>query len=205
MNNIKIRKAILEDADSFVKIKNHLPMNLSEEKSSKGGFLLGTTVEEYKFYIETSLVLVVEDDNKVIGFGIILLDHIIRESSLWKKREEVTWFIDFKRYENIELSYFEQLAFLPGYKYWPTRLAYQILKESFDNGAKALITTTVKKPVKNMAALPLIKIAHGVLAGNINETHPSVGEINSDIYIIDSENFYKYVPIHPLFKLLFEK
>ena len=48
--NVIIRKAALHDAEQFLKIQEELKMPLVQE-TAKGGFLLGTTLEQYCFFM----------------------------------------------------------------------------------------------------------------------------------------------------------
>jgi len=194
-----IRKANADDASAFLAIKNQLPMSLADGTTTTGGFLLGTDLETYRFYINNAYCLVAEKDKEVVGFGIILPDALLRNSEVWIKRNSATWYVDLNYYEQQPLCYFEQFAFLPGNKKWAVLLAYNIVKWAFDEGNKTLFTTTVNKPILNLAAIPFIKTVSGIKAGNINEEYPLVGEINSDIYTIDAELFYQKVAEHPLY------
>jgi hypothetical protein len=101
-----------------------------------------------------------------------------------------------------QLCYFEQFAFLPGYKRTAVALAYSLVKRAFDLGNQSLFTTTVHTPIRNLAAIPFIQAANGIFAGNINEYYPLVGHINSDIYIIEAASFYRQTKLHPLYPFL---
>lgn len=189
MNHI-IRKSIIQDATHFVRIKNALPLPSNTNSSKKGGFLLGTDIATYQFYIEHGLCLSAEKNGEIIGFGIVLPNHIIRESDLWKKRNSVNWAINIKLLEDSNIAYFEQLAFIQGSRKLSMQLAYQISKLAFDNGADYILTTTVNKPITNKAAIPYITAIGGRKIGNIDETYPKVGHINSDVYLINKTDFF---------------
>jgi hypothetical protein len=197
----KLRRAVTEDVSSFMHIKKQLPLN-TNDSSSTGGFLLGTSEETYLDFIETSHCLVAESGDKVVGFGIILPDKILRESDVWTRRHSASWTIDLTNYEAQQLCYFEQFAFLKGHKRSAVSLAYNLVNLAFGAGAQTLFTTTVNKPVLNLAAIPFIKAVKGFKAGNINETYPVVGNINSDIYLVDPEMFRTCVHVHPLYPFL---
>lgn len=169
-----------------MRIKTALHVN----HSSEDGFLLGTSEEMYAFYVSNASCMVAEKDREITGFGIILPDAMIRNSELWKKKDDVDWKIDIGYYAQQQLGYIEQLAFLPGYRFYAAELAAVMLKETFDSGVKSVFTTTVKQPFENRAALPLIRTAGGLYAGNIDEYYPEYGHINSDIYVIEHEKFY---------------
>lgn len=197
--NSQIRIATKEDAPLFIEIKNRLPIKRTDGSTTTGGFLLGTDLKTYEHYIENSFCLVAEADSNIVGFGIVFTDEMLRKSDVWMRREQASWDINLKEYEEKKICYFEQLAFLQGHRKLVIRLAYQLVKWVFDQHYDALFTTTVNKPVVNLAAVPFIKIVSGVKAGNIDEIYPLIGEINSDIYVIESENFYTKTKEHALY------
>ncbi len=199
MSTTIIRRAETEDAEAMYSIKQQLPIQLDGDTTSKGGFLLGTTVQQYIRYIEEAYCLVAEKNNSVIGFGIVLPDAQLRSSDVWLRRNEVSWKVDIGWYEQQGLCYFEQLAVLPGNRRVAMKLAYQLVRQAFAEGANVLFTTTVNKPVKNLAAIPFIYAARGIHAGNIDEQYPIVGHINSDIYIIEREVLNSCLVGHPLY------
>ena len=123
---------------------------------------------------------------------------MLRESDIWKRRNEATWDVDLSIYETRKICYFEQLAFLPGHRRLVVALAYNLLKWTFDKGYNTVFTTTVKEPVLNLAAIPFINVLSGIKAGNINEEYPLIGHINSDIYLVESGNFYFNTANHSL-------
>lgn len=186
-----IRKSILQDAQSFIAIKNKLPLPSENESTTKGGFLLGTDIDTYMFYIKNGSCLTAIVNNKIVGFGIVLPNQLVKNSPLWKKRKQVNWVININDLENNTISYIEQLAFLKGHRKLSLLLSYNLVKMAFDNGSGFILTTTVKKPIHNLAAIPYIKAIGGLLIGHIDETYPVVGTINSDIYQISKSDFYK--------------
>ena len=197
-----IRKAELADATRFVEIKNQLPITLIDGTTPTGGFLLGTDAATYRYYIENAFCLVAEVDDKVVGFGIIFTDDMLRQSDVWQRRQFANWNIDLAKYEDKKLGYFEQLAALPGYRKLIVSLAYNLVLWVFDAGYDALFTTTVKEPIANLAAIPFIHAVKGIKAGNIDEVYPLIGPIKSDIYLIEAEMFYAESKAHPLFPFL---
>jgi hypothetical protein len=194
----KLRKARTGDADAFVAIKEQLPLTLSNGDTTTGGFLLGTTADTYREYISNSYCLVAEENEKVIGFGIIFPDEVLRASDVWVRRHTANWQIDLEQYETQSLCYFEQFAFLQGHKRAAVALAYHLTDLAFSMGHTAMFTTTVNRPVLNLAAIPFINAANGCKAGNIDETYPIIGHINSDIYVLDAAMFYQQAAAHPL-------
>jgi hypothetical protein len=198
----KIRKSTLQDAQDFVRIKNKLPISKENKNTKQGGFLLGTDNSTYKVYIENGHCLTAIVDDEIVGFGIILPNQLVRNSELWKKRHLVNWSINFNDIEYKNVSYIEQLAFLKGNRKLSIILSYNLVKSVFDSGSDFILTTTVKKPIKNTAAIPYIKSIGGIKIGNIDEVYPTVGAINSDIYLIEKETFHKKIKELSLFGFL---
>lgn len=197
-----IRKSTLDDAHGFVRIKNKLPISKENKYTKQGGFLLGTDYRTYKVYIENGHCLTAIVDDEIVGFGIILPHHLVKNSELWKKRHLVNWSINFNDIEYKNVSYIEQLAFLKGNRKLSVILSYNLVKSVFDSGTDFILTTTVKKPIMNTAAIPYIKSIGGVKIGNIDEFYPTVGTINSDIYLIEKDTFHKKIKELSLFGFL---
>lgn len=195
----RIRIAESRDASSFVAIKDQLPIERSDGSTTTGGFLLGTDLATYQFYIENAFCLVAECDDEIVGFGIIFSDIMLRNSDVWLRRKQANWFINLSDWEDNKLCYFDQLAFLPGHKKLVILLAYNLVKWVFDLGYETLFTTTVKEPVLNLAAIPFINAVDGILAGNIAEIYPKIGLINSDIYLIEANSYDWKTKTHNLY------
>lgn len=189
---MKIRKASEKDTESFIEIKNQLSFKNVKGTTTKGGFLLGTDVDTYKKYILNDYVLVAEINEKIVGFGIILKDKTVRNTDIWQKRDTAKWLINIEQYTEKSICYFEQLAFVPGHSRLVMQLCYQIIEVAFKNHI-ALFTTTVHAPILNLAAVPYILRAGGFKIGNINEHYPNIGNIISDIYIIEKPDYEQHI------------
>ncbi len=196
-----LRKSIIGDEKHFLRIKDRLPIQRTDGSTTTGGFLLGTDEATYLKYIQNAYCLTALKGEEIVGFGIIFPDAMLRASEVWEKRNDADLYIDLQKYEQQILCYFEQLAFLPGHRRLVIKLAYQLVKMAFDAGAESLMTTTVNKPVLNLAAVPFIKAANGIHVGNIDETYPLIGAINSDIWLIEREDFYEKSRAHVLYPL----
>ena len=183
---INIRYATLEDAVAMVEIKNQLSFKNVNGTTTTGGFLLGTSLPTYQEYIANDYCLVAENENQIIGFGIILKNTTLQQSDIWTKRHAANWEVDITKYESPNVCYFEQLAFLQGYTRVVIRLCYQLLRLAF-NTHDNLFATTVSSPIMNLAAIPFIEKAGGRKIGRINEVYPEIGHILSDIYLIEKD------------------
>ena len=196
--SIRIRKAKAPDAAQLLAIKDQLPMRLAEDSTSAGGFLLGTDEATYRKYIATAHTIVAEAAGRVVGFAIVLPDAELRQSEIWQKRHIASWNIPLDNYESQRLCYFEQFAFLPGYRRTAVAAAYLAAALAFEEGYTSMFATTVSKPVLNLAAVPFITAAGGIHAGSADEYYPVVGQINSDIWVLECETFKQRIDAHPL-------
>lgn len=189
---MNIRKAELQDAESFILIKQKLKLNAAHQNSGQGGFLLGTDLQTYQYFISKADCFVAEINSEIIGFAIALPDDLIRKSELWLKRNQVVWKFSLETIERSKLAYIEQLACLPQHHFSAFSLASHLIYFLFNCGVENIITTTVVKPVLNKAALPFIFAVGGIHVGEINEYYPEYGAITSDIYCISREAFLKH-------------
>jgi hypothetical protein len=202
--NIIIRKAQTRDAEAFLKIKEELKMPLVQE-TAQGGFLLGTTFEQYRFFIENAFVRVLEDLEKkqIVGFSIILPDEVLRASELWQKKEMIKWNeFDASEFESKKIAYYEQLAILPdaAYRRYSFLLAFSNAKDVIEAGHECMITTIVNYPVRNRAALPFLEAIGCIHIGEVEEKYPDVGRVHSDIYFVDKSRFVEKLQTHPIIK-----
>lgn len=200
--SLKLRRAELIDAEQFINVKKSLPMPSDLNETVRGGFLLGTNIETYRFFIENAYVNVLENDGQIVGFAIILPDKLLRNSEIWQRKEEIRWEkFDAEQFEDKPICYFEQLAVLPDskYRFWGTSLAYLTLSQAFANH-EAMFTTVVKEPVFNQAAIPFIENVGGKCVGEVNEVYPEVGKLVSKVYFIEREIFKERTEEHKLIK-----
>ena len=158
-----------------------------------GGFLLGTELSVYQDFIRNSYSLTAENHNQIVGFGIVLPFEVVKQTEIWNKRQFADWYPDPEKRDLTNVCYFEQLAFLKGNRRLALALSYNLINYAFKKGHKALLTTTVNKPIQNLAAVPFIKAVNGKKVGNIDEIYPGTGNINSDIYMIEREAYYSAI------------
>jgi len=198
----RIRPGRPDDAEALMAIKAHLPMDGQEGSTTRGGFLLGTDAGTYALYLAAGDSLVAEVDGQLVGFGIVFGDELLRASPIWQRREDAEWAVDIQGLLDQPLAYFEQLAFRKGHARLALSLCYHLAKRSFDRGSAAMITTTVREPVRNLAAVPYILEIGGVLAGTLREVYPGVGPIVSDIYLMEAGAFYAHTRRHRFYPYL---
>jgi hypothetical protein len=204
MAHLQIRPAMVADAPALVEVKGQLRMPVTDDESSSGGFLLGTTLEEYEYFIAHDDVLVAVDGEagQVVGFSVVLAHESVMSSVLWQRASQVKWTELFQRTVNAHLTsgetrsldtriaYFEQLAFLPRseYRVYAKYMALAAAQRAFTRH-EHLFTTIIHEPVHNHASLPFLRVAGFELAGSLDERYPGVGHIVSDIYHLGRDEF----------------
>ena len=194
---MKIRPAEDTDIPEMLQVKRKLILSEGEEVSTRGGFLLGSDEAGYRIRIAQQHTWVI-DDNGVKGFSIILPDQALRSSDLWLRRNEVQWSIDSQPIENSRLGYFDQLAVLPGpWRSVAPVLAIVSLMNFMRDRPDYILSSTVIKPVMNMAAVPYLKFLGGKQVGVLDEVDPVIGQLVSDIWLsprLDIETFLNTPP-----------
>jgi ribosomal protein S18 acetylase RimI-like enzyme len=184
---VQLRRAHPDDALAFVRVKTALPMP-QRLQTTQGGFLLGTSLEQYRAFIERDLVWVLEDAGHIVGFAIVLGWDSLRHSELWLKRDEVKLETATAIVFPERPAYFEQLAVLPEARGSAWYLAYRATCEALRDH-DGMLTTTVRQPVTNTAALPYLRVAGFQRVGEILETYPEVGQIVSDVHYLPKQVF----------------
>ncbi len=198
--SLKLRRAKLTDAEQFINVKKSLPMPSDLSETVRGGFLLGTNIETYRFFIENAFVNVLEDKGKIVGFAIILPGALLRNSEIWQRKSEIRWDnFEPNTFEDKAICYFEQLAVLPDrkFRFFGISLAYLTLLQAFTSH-EAMFTTIVKEPVFNQAAIPFLENVSGKCVGEVNEVYPEVGNLVSKIYFVERQRFYQETQKHRL-------
>lgn len=187
---MRIRRARLDDLEGMLAIKHALRMDAGSDTTVRGGFLLGSSREQYRLFIEHASVMVLEDGagEMLAGFAIALPDPIVRGSDLWARREVIAWKeFDPTPVEHEPIAYFEQLAILPERRYmlYAPALALAALQPLLDAGHRHLFATVVKEPIHNLAAVPLLAGMGARMVGEIDEEYDGVGRIVSELYYLD--------------------
>lgn len=159
---------------------------------------MGTDLETYRNYISSGYCLTAISHDEIVGFGIALNDTLFRSTDIWHRRQLIRADLDLAQWTNRTLCYVEQLAFLPGHSRLAISLAYRLVEGMFRAGHDVMITTTVSKPVLNLAAVPLILAVGGHKVGQIDEEYPQIGSITSDIYIVEANRFQERTRSNPV-------
>ena len=181
----RVRPATLQDLDALITLKSDLMFTdtSTDGISTTGGFLLGSDPQEYRYKLSTGLVWVLEGE-RIEGLALVLGDQVFRESEIWKRRDLVRW-DTVPAYEQ-RFAYFDQLAVRPGLaRTHVPLLASVALLDAYMDGVDALISTTVKRPIKNLAAVPYLTAIGAKIVGELDETYPDFGDLTSDVWRVD--------------------
>ncbi len=198
----KIRIARTEDAEQILEVKSQLHSDLTPETAAAGGFLLETDIDTCRQHIANDYCLVAENRGRIIGFGLVMKDQTVKNSEIWRHRNQVDWEIDLKISRDSKFCYFDQLGFLPSHSREAMKLAYFIVSMAFEKGHNYLIATTVREPIDNRAARPFIFEGTGARAGSVSREYPEIGMVKSDVYIIEAANFAEIVKSHRFYPYL---
>lgn len=191
---VAIRPAVPVDAEALLAIKEQLRLDLEHATEKHlGGFLLGTSFDEYQRFIERDEVLVAECDEprRVVGFAIALRHATLLDSALLQRAAQVQWEQAFRlQFDAHCFAFFEQLGMLPdpAYRVYAKYLAFAMtwrILQTHD----ALFTTVLQYPFVNTAALSFIRIVGFQWVGRIDEVYPEVGRIKSDVYYLERAAF----------------
>ena len=194
---MKIRPAEYTDIPEMLQVKRNLVLSESEEVSTRGGFLLGSDEAGYRLRIAQQLTWVIDDDG-VKGFSIVLPDHALRASDIWARRDEVQWTIDPAPIEASSLGYFDQLAVLPGpWRSLAPVLAIVSIMDFMRHKPDYVISSTVIKPVINLAAVPYLQFLGGKQVGVLDEVDPVIGQLVSDIWLAPRQGIEAFLNIPP--------
>lgn len=192
---VHIRPAVLADAESLFAVKQQIKLPPELDQTQSGGFLLGTSLVEYRHFIQNDIVLVAERDcdSCVIGFAIVMRHETLAASLLMQRAEQVQWEAAFRATFNARrFSFFEQLGMLPdpAYRVYAKYLACVAAWSTLQTH-DALFTTILRYPIHNTAALPFIDVAGFEFVGHVDETYPDYGRIKSDVFCVEREAFHR--------------
>src|SRR5262245_41557001 len=87
--NARLRRATPADVATLVDIKRQLMIGPGTAELSRGGFLLGSSAEQYARFIDEANVLLLEGDGRALGFAVTFPDALLRKSDLWQRREHI--------------------------------------------------------------------------------------------------------------------
>jgi hypothetical protein len=99
--------------------------------------------------------------------------------------------------ESTQIGYFDQLAVAKGP--WRTQapiLAITNLIHFLSFHPDYLLSTTVRKPVQNLAAVPYLEYIDAKIVGQIEETDQKIGWLLSDLWLT-SQSSLRYFLEHP--------
>ena len=181
----RIRAARADDVAAIVAIKQALGF-VPGAARPRGGVLLGCPPERYAALIEAKCVLVLEQCVRVAGFAVAVPDPLLRASDLWARRSLIRWSDgEGAPPEDEPIAYFDQLALAP----WASRvgaapLALAAVARLAEAGHARLYATTLQAPIRNPAALPLLRGFGARVVGSVRESYEDVGEVVSDLHCV---------------------
>lgn len=198
-----IRPATFEDVPAMIQVKESLAFTDPAETSTDGGFLLGADAQGYLARISFGCSWVLDVDG-VKGFSIVLPDQALRMSELWQRRTDIEWSKTFDDLESKQLGYFDQLAVSKGT--WRTHapiLAITTVLDFLSHNPDYLLSTTVLKPVQNLAAVPYLQYLGASRVGKIDEVDPNVGQLLSEVWLAKQESLRHFIEHPPSPKIAF--
>lgn len=195
IGTIRLRRGVPGDVEGMHRLKRSLAMERDHgETTRRGGFLLGSSRDAYRSFIDNAEVFVLDNDRGgVCGFAIALSDGVVRASDLWGRRGSIDWENDRENdrendsilgIENEPVAYFEQLAVAsePSLRLYAPALAMAAYRSLRSTGHRHLFATVVRRPIHNHAAVPLLETIGARRVGSIDELYEGVGAVVSDVY-----------------------
>lgn len=190
---MRIRRGEQADIPAMLALKARLRFQEGAARSTRGGFLLGSSEAGYQQRLRDGLLWVLEDSG-LHGFAIVLPDAAFKTSELWQRRQEVQGAIDVGAFEAMSLGYFDQLAVRPGApRRYSAALALTAMMDLMHTGADAMITATVVEPVVNLAAVPFVQRMGGVCVGRLDEHTPEVGDLVSEVWVVSRAGYERWL------------
>lgn len=208
---MRLRRGQAADVPAMLELKAQLRFQAGIGRSTRGGFLLGSTEAGYKQRLRDGRVWVLDDPTaphptdspstdsppmhgRVEGFAIVLPDAAFKASELWQRRGQMEGTVDVAAFEAMKLGYFDQLAVRPGAsRRYSAALALTAMMDLMQTGVDAMITATVVEPVVNLAAVPFVQRMGGVCVGRLDEHTPEVGPLVSEIWVVPRAGYTAWV------------
>lgn len=199
---INIRAGSTQDLPAILQLRGELAMPrhlVAGQDTRGGGFLLGSSPDQYQRWLETGWVRVLEIDGQLEAFCNYFPYQAFRRSELWSRKSEVQWGEPAweQRLNSAPVAYIDQLAARrrPQSRVWSTRLALAVLDDLFGTPPLPwthpyVLTTTVIEPLCNKAAWKFLERAQAKQVAQLPEYYPEVGEIRSAIFVMDANTSY---------------
>ena len=197
MTRRRLRPARPADVPEMLAVKAALRFT-DAGSGARGGFLLGSDAEGYLQRIAVGSAWVLEGaaPGRLEGFAIVLPDAVFRASEVWQRRAAVCWSgADPEVLSAHRLCYYDQLAVRRGrfgLRRWSAALAMTALAAILDEH-DFLVTSTVRAPVRNLAAVGFIERLGGRVVGQLDEHYPDVGALVSDIWLVERGGVRAYL------------
>lgn len=205
---VRIRPAAPSDATGIFEVKEQIRLPAAVDGEPRGGFLLGTSLEQYEYFIAHDDVLVAEalTPRAIVGFTIVLKHASVLNSALWLRAHEVRWDNDFfarflagkafdrAALQSARIAYYEQLGFVNDapLRVYAKYLAFASVHRAFESH-EHIFVTTVKYPIVNRASLSFLRIVGFECVGTHDEVYPEYGRIVSDVYHLERAVFMEKI------------
>ncbi|MFC4637852.1 hypothetical protein [Deinococcus hohokamensis] len=195
-----IRAGRREDVPHLVEVKSRLPLNVDD---TGGGFLLGASAEEYRRRVDEGAVWILEVQGGVMGFSVTLGHKTLQREAFWTPQRASGSTVDLAAFVGARpVAYVDQLAVLPGARAHAPRLAYVTLSAAVQ-AHDVVLATTVDAPVRNRAALPLLRAAGFVPLGTLTEQYGALS-LRSVLHAVTRERYAAHRE-QPLFQAFLRK
>ncbi|MEE9382671.1 MAG: hypothetical protein V3V08_04580 [Nannocystaceae bacterium] len=190
---MKVVRATEADIPALIALRRQLAYDASRGTSTRGGFLLGCDEAGYQKRIRVGEAWVMRDPS-LQGFAILVPNAAFRRSEIWARRASVHWRgLAPRDLERHRLCYFDQLAVRRGRHHnrrWGAVLAMHAIHHAMGVGKHDyMLTSTVAKPVLNLAAVPYLTRIGARRVGTLNEAYDDIGALQSDIWMLSRADF----------------
>jgi hypothetical protein len=123
-------------------------------------------------------------------------------SELWHRRIDIEWSLEFEDLEGKCLGYFDQLAVAKGpWRTYAPILAITTILHFLSSNPDYLLSTTVLKPVQNLAAVPYLQYLGAQPVGKIDEIDPNIGQLLSEVWLADQSSLKHFINHPPSSKI----
>ena len=202
--HLLVRPAKVSDVHDILAIKADLSIRPDQTPHSGGGFLVDSDLERMRRHIEEDILLVAEDpeNRRLAGFALVFRHETVM-TDIWPRRGSAALNISPEIISQSKISWFDKLGMRTGHQYrrhaplLALRATEFALKEHMLIGAAVM-----KEPAPNVNSLRLLNKAGFQTIGSITEEMPGIGNLTSDIYMVDRETFQRNISLPELKRLI---
>lgn len=192
--NIKIRKAVADDANAFINIRHSYRKETEGCNRQTDESFISLGLNDYIACIEHCSTLVLEDRDSgiVIGYSIVIPNHIFRNTKFWQNRNNINWNnFNPNDYAHTKLCYYYQLvmqntAIAQQYK---GILAITNLIDVFNSDHNGMFSSIITYPYKNTSSKFFLEKVEAKVVGEQKIIEEEC-EFHTDVYFIEKLNFF---------------